>query len=148
MWIVIISILIDQVAKYFVCGLSEPIKIIPSLLSFEYVENRGAVFGIMQGSNYILAMVSLVICIAIGIYICKTKKENKKVHFAWYMILAGGLGNLIDRVVRGYVVDFIATPFIATFNIADSLVVIGVFLLLINEILDSMRNKKCKEDEK
>ena len=64
------------------------------------------------------------------------------------MILAGGLGNLIDRVFRGYVVDFIATPFIATFNIADSLVVIGVFLLLISEIIDSIRNKKVKEEEK
>lgn len=144
MWILIISILIDQITKYFACGLSEPIKIIPNLLSFEYVENRGAVFGIMQGSNYILAMVSLVICIAIGIYIYKAKK----VHIAWYMILAGGLGNLIDRVVRGYVVDFIATPFIATFNIADSFVVIGVLLLLINEIIDSMRNKNVKEEEK
>lgn len=148
MLIIIISILIDQITKYFACGLSESIKIIPNLLSFAYVENHGAVFGIMQGSNYILAIISLAICIAIGVYIYKANKKKSKVHFAWYMILAGGLGNLIDRVIRGYVVDFIATPFIATFNIADSLVVIGVFLLLINEIIDNMRNKKVKEEEK
>lgn len=148
MWIIIISILIDQLTKYFACNIETPISLIPNLLSFEYVENRGAVFGIMQGSNYILAIISLVICIAIGGYILKAKKESKKIHFAWYMILAGGLGNLIDRVVRGYVVDFIATPFIATFNIADSFVVIGVLLLLINEIIDSMRNKNVKEEEK
>ena len=146
MWILIISILIDQITKYFACGINESIKIIPDLISFEYVENHGAVFGIMQGSNYILAIVSLVICIAISIYIFKYKKENKTVHPAWYMILAGGLGNLIDRVIRGYVVDFISTPFIATFNIADSLVVIGVFLLLINELLEMVRNKKSKEE--
>ena len=148
MWIIIISILIDQITKYFACNIETPISVIPKLLSFEYVENRGAVFGIMQGSNFILAIISLIICIAIGIYIFKMKKENQKLHIAWYMILAGGLGNLIDRFVRGYVVDFIATPFIANFNIADSLVVVGVFLLLINEVIESIRNKKNKEEEK
>lgn len=141
MWVLIISILIDQISKYLVlCYAKETIPLIPKLLWFEYVENYGAVFGIMQGSNYILAVISAIICIAITIYILKTKKENKKVHIAWYMILAGGIGNLIDRVVRGYVVDFIATPFIATFNVADSFVVIGVLLLLLNEFLE-IKNK-------
>ena len=142
MWMLIISILIDQVSKYIVSGMSESLSIIPGLLSFEYVQNHGAVFGIMQGSNYIMALISAVLCVIISIYIIKSKKDNTNIHFAWYMILSGGIGNLIDRLFRGYVVDFIATPFIATFNIADSMVVIGVCLLIINEVIEIIKEKR------
>ena len=126
MWLLIISILIDQITKYFVSNLNKTIEIIPNILSFQYVENYGAVFGIMQGSNNILIGISCLVCIGLIYYLYKQKKENKKVSIAWYMILSGGIGNLIDRIFRGYVVDFIATPFIATFNVAESFVVIGV----------------------
>lgn len=145
MWFLIISVLIDQVTKFFACKIETPIIVIPNVLSFEYVENRGAVFGLMQGSTPILAVISLLICVAIVVYLQKQKKAKQKVPLAWYMILAGGFGNLIDRIFRGYVVDFIATPFIATFNIADSFVVLGVIWLLIIEIIDwyqSIKNKK------
>ena len=147
MWIVIISILIDQISKYLVCNIKETITVVPKLLSIEYIENYGAVFGIMQGSNSILALVSLSICIAIIVYILRLKKRKEKIPLAWYFILAGGIGNLIDRLVRGYVVDFIATPFIATFNIADSLVVIGVFLIAIREIWNMIKNSKEEKNE-
>lgn len=147
MWIVIISILIDQISKYLVCNIKETITVIPKLLAIEYIENYGAVFGIMQGSNSILALVSLSICIAIIVYILRLKKRKKKIPLAWYFILAGGIGNLIDRLVRSYVVDFIATPFIATFNIADSLVVIGVFLIAIREIWNMIKNSKEEKNE-
>lgn len=147
MWMVIISILIDQISKYLVCNIKETITVIPKLLAIEYIENYGAVFGIMQGSNSILALVSLSICIAIIVYILRLKKRKEKIPLAWYFILAGGIGNLIDRLVRGYVVDFIATPFIATFNIADSLVVIGVFLIAIREIWNMIKNSKEEKNE-
>ena len=82
------------------------------------------------------------------------KIKNEKVavlemrsHVAWYMILSGGIGNLIDRLVRGYVVDFIATPFIATFNIADSFVVIGIALLLLNEIVEIYKEKRERKEK-
>lgn len=147
MWILIISVIVDQISKYIIGGLNDSISIIPGLLSFEYTENYGAVFGIMQGSNNILAIISLVLCVMIIAYIFTLKKKGEKIHQAWYMILAGGFGNLIDRIIRGYVVDFIATPFIATFNIADSLVVIGVGLLILNEIKDIVKNKKIDSKE-
>lgn len=134
MWILIISILIDQITKFFVSNLNKTIEIIPHILSFEYVKNYGAIFGIMQGSNNILICISCLVCIGLIYYLYMQRKENKKVSIAWYMILSGGIGNLIDRIFRGYVVDFIATPFIATFNVADSLVVIGVIWLLLLEL--------------
>lgn len=148
MWLLIISILIDQLSKYFACNITEEITIIPNLLSLDFVKNYGAVFGIMQGSNYIMAVVSFIICVAITLYIINQKKNGKNVNIAWYMILSGGIGNLIDRIVRGYVVDFVATPFIATFNIADSMVVIGVVLLIFNEVRELVKENKKKENEK
>lgn len=142
MWILIISILIDQITKFFVSNLNKTIEIIPNILSFEYVKNYGAIFGIMQGSNTILIGISSLVCIGLIYFLYKQKKENKKISIAWYMILSGGIGNLIDRIFRGYVVDFIATPFIATFNIADSFVVIGVLRLLILELKEYRKELK------
>ncbi len=148
MWILIVSILIDQVTKFLVSNRKEAIPLIPNILSLEYVENRGAVFGMMQGGNFILAIISAILCVAISWYIYQSKKNSKaqtpKVYFAWYMILAGGIGNLIDRITRGYVVDFIATPFIATFNIADTLVILGVCFLFVHEIMDGIKKKSNK----
>lgn len=146
MWLLIISILIDQLSKILVCHITDSIVLIPNLLSIEFVKNYGAIFGIMQGSNYIMAGISLIICVAIIIYIITQKKNNKKLHVAWYMILSGGIGNLIDRVIRGYVVDFIATPFIATFNIADSLVVLGAGILLIDELREILQVSKQNDN--
>ena len=138
----ILGILLDQLTKLFICNIQDSIIILPQILELEYVENYGAVFGIMQGANNILAVVSLVICVVLSVYIYTKKKNNQKVEVAWYLILAGGIGNLIDRVFRGYVVDFIATPFIATFNIADSMVVIGVVYLLAKECFKWYQEKK------
>ncbi len=63
------------------------------------------------------------------------------VSLAYYFVLAGGIGNLIDRVLRGFVVDFIDTPFIATFNIADSFIVCGAIWILFIEIKKMIKEK-------
>lgn len=144
MWILILGILLDQLVKLWICQLQHSLTMIPNLLTLEYVENHGAVFGMMQGSNSILAIVSLVICIVLIAFIISQKKKQKKVSLAWYMVLAGGIGNLIDRLFRGYVVDFIATPFIATFNLADSFVVLGVIWLFVQEFQRWYQEKKEK----
>ena len=146
MWLlVIVSVLLDQLTKYWVCKMTETVTVFPHLLSFSYVENYGAVFGMMQGSNAILAVLSAVICVVLVWYLFKQKQKQAKISAAWYLILAGGIGNLIDRVFRGYVVDFIATPFIATFNLADSFVVIGVAWVCFLEIHQIYLEKRKAE---
>ena len=92
----------------------------------------------MQGANTFLAIVSAVICVIITALIIVSDKKEGKVSIGLYLVLIGGLGNLIDRVFRGFVVDFIDTPFIATFNIADSFIVIGAFWVMIEEICKSI----------
>ena len=128
-------VLIDQVLKVWASASKINITIIPKILDFVYVENRGMVFGIAQGSSYIMGIVSLVICIAIMAYIFSEKRKGNKIYFPWYMVLAGGFGNMLDRLIRGYVVDFIDTPWIATFNLADTFIVVGVILLVLNQII-------------
>ena len=136
---VIILVIIDRITKLWVSGDNVSITIIPKILKFTYTENRGMVFGVAQGSNYLMAIISLIICIAILIYIIKARRDEGFC-YAWYFILAGGIGNLIDRFYYGYVIDFIDTPFIATFNLADAFIVFGIFVLIIHLLFD--RNKK------
>ncbi len=140
MILTIILVIIDQLSKILISKGDVQITLIKNLLNITYVENRGMVFGVAQGSVYIMGAVSFVVCIALIAYIVKLKKDRQKVENSIYMILAGGIGNMIDRLFRGYVIDFIDTPFIATFNLADSFVVIGVILLSITYIYREFKN--------
>ena len=140
MILTIILVIIDQLSKILISKCDVQITLIKNLLNITYVENRGMVFGVAQGSVYIMGAISFVVCIALIAYIVKLKKDRQKVENSIYMILAGGIGNMIDRLFRGYVIDFIHTPFIATFNLADSFVVIGVILLSITYIYREFKN--------
>lgn len=135
-------IIIDQITKFFATKLVDTKVVIKGLLNFTYVENRGAVFGFMQGSNYVMAIISAIICIALIIYIKRIIKVGETPSIGFYMVTAGGMGNIIDRICRGFVIDFIDTPFIATFNVADMLIVIGVFFIVLSQL------KEFKKDEK
>lgn len=135
-------IIIDQITKYFATKLVNTKVIIKGLLNFTYVENRGAVFGIMQGSNYIMAILSAIICASLIIYLVRIIKEGKTPSVGFYMVIAGGIGNVIDRIFRGYVIDFIDTPFIATFNVADMLVVIGACFIILSQLKEIMKDGK------
>ena len=140
MILTIILVIIDQLSKILISKGDVQITLIKNLLNITYVENRGMVFGVAQGSVYIMGAISFVVCIALIAYIVKLKKDRQNVENSIYMILAGGIGNMIDRLFRGYVIDFIDTPFIATFNLADSFVVIGVILLSITYIYREFKN--------
>lgn len=142
MTLITLFILIDQVTKVFATKLVESKVVIKGLLNFTYVENRGAVFGLMQGSNYIMAILSAIICVALIIYLAKLLRSGQTPSIGFYMVIAGGIGNIIDRIFRGYVVDFIDTPFIATFNVADMLVVIGACFIILSQLKEIMKDGK------
>ena len=107
------------------------IEIIKDVLYFNYVENRGAAFGIMQNKQWFFIVVTVILITAIIIYMLKTKSQNKLLNTSLIFIISGGIGNLIDRVFLGYVVDFIDVRIInyPVFNVADCFVVIGAILL-------------------
>ncbi len=107
------------------------LTIIKDVLYFTYVENRGAAFGIMQNKQWFFVVATLLIIIALLFYLIKYKPQSKLLKLSFVFIMSGGIGNLIDRISLGYVVDFIDVRIInyPVFNVADCFVVIGAVLL-------------------
>ncbi len=144
----------DQLLKLLVIAKLKPsssLSFINGVLQWNYVENTGAAFGSFSSHTMILSILTLVIIIAILIYLMKPDRKVSVEYISLVMIISGGLGNLIDRFYRGFVVDYIDPLFIkfAVFNFADMLVTCGAFLLifwLIKGIISDYI-KKGKSDE-
>lgn len=139
--LIIALIVIDQVTKLLTINYLLPVnsvEIIKNILSFTYVENRGAAFGIMQNSRIFFLIFTVILIGAIIIYTIKTKPQNRLYLISTSLIIAGGMGNFIDRLFRGYVVDMIEVTFIEypVFNFADICVVIGAILFCIYMFFD------------
>ena len=131
----IIIILIDQIAKVLV--IYKNIDIIPNLLSLSYTENRGGAFGICE--NNTILIFSIILIIAIIIFLIKERKKMK-LFIPCILILSGSFGNLIDRVLRGYVIDFIKINILnfPCFNIADIAIVLGIIWLIYEIIIQEL----------
>ena len=129
-------VIIDQITKLLVVNLLnyKTFVIIKNFLKFVFVKNTGAAFGFLSDNTLTLSIVSMVLIIYIFREL-KNNINNKISLFSYLLILSGSLGNLIDRIFRGYVVDFISFTFfkkeMAVFNVADSYITIGVIMLLI-----------------
>ncbi len=147
-FIILISICIDQIVKQIVIKnvFNSSIQIIKGVLNFTYVENTGGAYGI--GSNNILIFIIINIII-LGILmkfaISKREEIDTISLIAISLIIAGGMGNLIDRVARGYVVDFVdINPVLKypVFNIADIFVVTGCIVIAIELIYRTIKSRK------
>lgn len=136
---------IDQVAKIIVQQelFQRSISIIPGVFNLTYVENRGAAFGIFQNMQIIFAIIAAAVTI-VGLVCIFKKKWGKLVNISICMIIGGAIGNTIDRLKLGYVVDFLDFRFIwnYVFNIADVFVVLGTIILCIMMIKDERKNSK------
>lgn len=130
----IIMILIDQLIKYYIYINRPQITIIPKWLGITYAENTGTLFGMAQGSNIILIAAAIIIISLILFIVFKKTKKYSLERKLWQLILAGGIGNLIDRIFRGFVIDYVSLKFFGVCNIADFCIVFGVILLIIREI--------------
>ena len=151
--IVVFSVLFDQITKYIVVQELKPIgahSFIDGLIGFTYVENTGAAFGMMKGFRWGFILLSSVAIVAIVIYLVKCRKKVPPLlGVALAMIVGGGIGNQIDRIANGFVVDFLEFQFMefAVFNIADCFVTIGA-LLVILDILFVNREFLMEEEKK
>lgn len=138
---------VDQVIKFVVERYLQPIgtaEFINGFIGWNYVRNTGAAFGSFSQSTTLLSIVTGIVILA-GIVLIATKKIKSKFYLACaVMVISGGLGNLIDRVLKGYVVDFIEVQFtdFAVFNFADILVTVGAIAIMIYVIVDMFRERK------
>lgn len=149
-----VLIVIDQIIKIVVdtnMAVSESIPVIQDVLHLTYVQNEGAAFGIFQGQRWILVDVTSVVILA-GIYLLAAKKlKSRFLIWSVALVIAGGLGNLIDRIFRHFVIDYIEVRLIhfAVFNFADCCVVVGTIMivcyLLFGEIWAKKKAKSAAE---
>ena len=125
-----------MIIKYL--GNNDSLIIINNLLKFLYIKNTGISFGILTGKVYLIICLSVLI---IGYMVYEFIKSTSRLHLiSVVLIISGAFGNLIDRIFRGYVVDFISFTFFgyeaSIFNVADSFITIGVILYIINILME------------
>lgn len=128
-------IALDQYSKFLVVTKLMPIgdySVISGLLEFTYVENRGIAFGMFQNQRWFFVVATSIIAIVVLFFIFKMYKDHVFFTICLSLIFGGAIGNIIDRIRFGYVIDFIHFNFFPpVFNIADSAVVVGAIALSI-----------------
>lgn len=127
----------DQIVKILVniyIDLGESISIIPSFFNFTYVRNTGAAWSILEGNRVFLIIVSIIAIALVYFFMIKDKKIEKIEEIGYGILLGGIVGNLIDRTIFGYVIDFLHFTFgdyqFPVFNIADIGIVIGTCIIV------------------
>ena len=139
----------DQILKYFVLRDLRPIRsvpILPGLLELSYIENTGAAFGLFKNVMWLVFLITAVAFIVILVILFRYKKHTFFSYAASALLIAGGIGNLLDRIFYGFVVDFIHVLFFDyIFNFADCCVTVGVVLFVIHVLLLSAREKQAQE---
>jgi len=117
------------------------VKLIPGFLSLTYIRNTGAAFGIFSNQTPVLTLISVVFVLFVIYYYVNMKNWVRAHNYAplrsisLAIILGGALGNLFDRVFRGYVIDYIDVRYFSVFNFADIMINAGVGLILLTAIL-------------
>lgn len=148
--IIFLSVFVDQIIKYFVYLYLKPISekmLIPGILQLHYLENDGAMMGFMSGKTEIMTVASIICMIGIVAVLLSGKMKFGVDYLCLVFMAAGGFGNIIDRVFRGFVIDYIEVLFVDfyIFNFADCLVTCSAFIIVFYEIYETYREHKKKK---
>ncbi|MGI5928911.1 signal peptidase II [Pseudoflavonifractor sp.] len=132
----VVLVIADQVVKFLIRSnleLGESVPFIPHVLNLTYYQNTGAAFSLFREHTWILALISAVVSVALVVVMVKRVFRHPVGQVILAVILAGAVGNLIDRVLFGYVTDMFQTIFInfAVFNVADCCLVCGVIAMMV-----------------
>lgn len=152
MIMIVLIIAFDQITKYFASlklADGSVAKFIPGVVQFKYAENTGMAFSILSGARLVFIALTVVVCVGVFYYLFSNRCKNLWLYWSLGVILSGGIGNLIDRIRFGYVVDFIEPTFVnfAIFNIADCAVTCGAVVLVGYLLYDAFKDvKKPKEN--
>ena len=144
--IILVSVMLglDLLLKYLVSSYIISVNIIDNFFSLTYVLNDGAAFSLLSGNIYILIIIAI-ICLLFIIYELKNNLNDRILSIGYSLVLAGLSGNFIDRLIDGYVVDYLSFKIFSfnypVFNLADILIVLGIIIVIIKEILKE-RGKK------
>lgn len=129
-----VAVLLDQISKSIVVNglpLYGEARFIPGVLSFYHTRNTGAAFSMLSDRRWVFMLLSCVAIVVITVMLYFWRSRHVLLTVSLSMILGGGIGNMIDRIVNGYVTDFFRVDFVdfAVFNVADSFITVGAVLL-------------------
>ncbi|MBR3523365.1 MAG: signal peptidase II [Bacilli bacterium] len=146
----LIIVLIDQLIKILISNTityAESIKVIPNFFYLTNVHNEGAAWSMFSGKQFVLIIVAVLALVGIYLFLIKGKKLNKLETICYSLLIGGIIGNLIDRVIFNYVIDYLEFIFgnyhYPVFNFADMCIVISIFTLVIM----SFKEDLCKKSK-
>ncbi|MCM1113916.1 MAG: signal peptidase II [Clostridium sp.] len=147
---IIIIIAIDQLTKYFAKLYLYPDGVknfINGFIEFRYAENTGVAFSMLSGGRWFFIVLTTVVLICVTVYMYTKAQKNLWLYWTLGVLISGGIGNLIDRVYLGYVIDFINPTFVnfAVFNIADCAVTLGTISLVAYLVVDLFKKENRNE---
>ena len=153
MMLVIIAsglLIIDQITKFAVRSrmeIGETLPVFRGVLDFTYVQNRGAAFSLFQNSQLITVILPVITMIAGVLFLLHLRKKKEKLaELGVLLIMSGGIGNLIDRTVMGFVTDMISVGSFPVFNVADICVTVGCAVLILWVIIGD--RKRCLSQDR
>ncbi len=142
----------DQLIKLLVTNTLKSggtVSLLNGLVEFFYCENEGMAFGMLQNGRWIFIVFTIIILVVLVVYMIKTKPKSKFLLASLSLIIGGGLGNLIDRIFYGYVIDYIQLSFFSPVcNFADYCITAGTVMLIIYILFftSSDEDKKVKAE--
>ncbi len=148
LFITIVILLLDQITKFIVASsmrVGDSFNVIPNFLNITSHRNNGAAWGILSGKMSFFYIITIIILVVLIIFYIKEAKQHLLMQVAISLLFAGALGNFIDRVLHGEVVDFVDTNIFGynfpIFNVADSSLTIGVLLIVIALLTDMKKEE-------
>lgn len=148
LFITIVILLLDQITKFIVASsmrVGDSFNVIPHFLNITSHRNNGAAWGILSGKMSFFYIITIIILVVLILFYIKEAKQHLLMQVAISLLFAGALGNFIDRVLHGEVVDFVDTNIFGynfpIFNVADSSLTIGVLLIVIALLTDMKKEE-------
>ena len=148
LFITIIILVLDQITKFIIASsmkVGDSFEVIPNFLNITSHRNDGAAWGILSGKMSFFFIITIIILVVLIVFYIKEAKNNLLMQIAISLLFAGALGNFIDRVLNGEVVDFVDTYIFGynfpIFNVADSSLTIGVLLIIIALLTDMKKEE-------
>lgn len=144
----LIFLVIDLIVKLLIknnLALFDSITVIPNFFNITYVQNAGAAFSILEGSRIFLIGISVFAIYLIYLCLIKNTKLSRLEKFCYGMLIGGILGNLFDRIIYGYVIDYLSFKIInyqaPIFNLADTFIVISVIIIVFKSVVEMLCKK-------
>ena len=141
--LIVAVVALDQVTKWLVAGAlageegDSRVELLWPWLALDYVENRGAAFGLFQGSSNLMLVLAVLVVLGIAVTFHRLGGVSPLMPVATCLILGGAIGNIVDRVRLGFVIDFVAVGPWPKFNVADAAISVGVGLMVIAMLFGS-----------